>query len=148
MPKVEDQITKIKSLMLEVSAIRIDPRLLLTTTGVHSVVKKMALLAALAPAVVILGNHLDAAIQHLRIRNSQIRACGIGFSQTKMRLNFLNCPEMTWVQATDATADAAAGDGDVGTKLDTKQLLKIAQVLQTTNAITLHEIVDGLDLDG
>ena len=133
MSKVEDHMTKVKSLMLQVSAIRIDPKLLLTTTCAQSVVKKMALLEDLAPAVAILGNDLNAAIRQLRIRNSQIRARGFGRSQTEIRLNCLNCPEMMWVQATDAIVDAVVGDGDVGTPLDAKQQLKIAQAGPSDN---------------
>ena len=42
--------------------------------------------------------------------------------------------------------EAASGDV-VGVPLDAQQLLKIAETLQTTNALSLIEIVEGLDLD-
>ena len=41
----------------------------------------------------------------------------------------------------------AASGGVVGAPLDAQQLLKIAETLQTTNALSLIEIVEGLDLD-
>ena len=70
MSKVDNQADIVKSLMLEVSSIRIDPKLLLTTIGAQSVNKKMSLLGNLTAAVTILGHHLEAAIQRLQIRNS------------------------------------------------------------------------------
>ena len=140
MTKVSDQTVTVKSLMLQVCAIRIDPKLRLTSAGAQSVVKKMALLGDLAIAVALLGRNLETTIQRLQIRNSQIRARGLGRSEGEIRLNCLNCPEMTWVEATDAISDAAAGDGDVGTPLSAMQLLKVAEFLQTTNAMALHEI--------
>ena len=95
-------------------------RLLLgrTTIGAQSVVpvKAMHLLVGkLTAAVVILpGNHLQTAIQHLHISNSQIRARCLGKAQAEVQLNSLNCrdPEQTWVEPTDALADAAFGEGD------------------------------------
>ena len=106
----------------------------------------MSLLGNLAAAVTILGHHLEAAIQRLQIRNSQIRGRSLGKSQGEIRLNCLNCPELTWVETTDNLMEAASG-GVVGVPLDAQQLLKIAETLQTTNALSLIEIVEGLDLD-
>ena len=65
MTKVSDQTVTVKSLMLQVSAIRIDPKLLLTSAGAQSVVKKMALLGDLAIAVALLGRNLETTIQRL-----------------------------------------------------------------------------------
>ena len=106
----------------------------------------MSLLGNLTAAVTILGHHLEAAIQRLQIRNSQIRGRSLGKSQGEIRLNCLNCPELTWVETTDNLMEAASG-GVVGVPLDAQQLLKIAETLQTTNALSLIEIVEGLDLD-
>ena len=68
----------------------------------------------LTAAAVILGNHLQTAIQHLLISNSQIRACCLGKAQAEVQLNSLNGrdPELTWVEPTDALADAASGEGE------------------------------------
>ena len=146
MSKVDNQTDIVKSLMLEVSSIRIDPKLLLTTIGAQSVNKKMSLLGNLTAAVTILGHHLEAAIQRLQIRNSQICGRSLRKSQGEIRLNCLNCPELTWVETTDNLMEAASG-GVLGAPLDAQQLMKIAETLQTTNALSLIEIVEGLDLD-
>ena len=68
----------------------------------------------------VVGNHLQTAIQRLHISNSQIRACCLGKAQAEVQLDSLNCrdPELTWVEPTDALADAASGEGDVGSPLD------------------------------
>ena len=44
-------------------------------------------------------------------------------------------------------AGTIAGDGDVGMPSSAVQLLKIAEFLQTINAMLLYEIVDVFDLD-
>ena len=74
----------------------------------------------LTAAVVIHGNHLLTASQRLHISNSQIRARCLGKAQAEVQLNSLNCrdPELTRVEPTDALADAASGEGDVGAPLD------------------------------
>ena len=50
----------------------------------------------------------------------KIRARCLGKAQAEVQLNSLNCrdPELTWVEPTDALADAASGEGDVGAPLD------------------------------
>ena len=84
-------------------------------------VKTMDLLVGnLTAAVVIHDDHLQTAVQRLHISNSQIRARCLGKAQTEIQLNSLNCrdPELTWVEPTDALADAASGEGDVGAPFD------------------------------
>ena len=78
------------------------------------------LVGNLTAAVVIHGNHLQTAIQRLHISNSQIRARCLGKAHAEVQRNSLNCwdPELTWVAPTDALADAASGEGDVGASLD------------------------------
>ena len=69
-----------------------------TPIGARSVVKTMDLLVGnLRAAIVILGNHLQTAIQRLHIRNSQICAHCFGKAQAEVQLNSLNCrdPELT-----------------------------------------------------
>ena len=83
--------------------------------------KTMDLLVGnLTASVVIHGNHLQIAIQRLHISNSQIRARCLGKAQAEVQLNSLNCrdPELTWVEPTDALADAVSGEGDAGAPLD------------------------------
>ena len=87
---VMDQAAKVKSLMLEVSTIGTDLKLLLMTIGAQSVVKKMALLGDIAPVVVVLGNHLETIIQHLQICNSPICGHGLGRAKGEIRLYCLN----------------------------------------------------------
>ena len=68
-------------------------RLLLrrTTIGAQFVVKTMDLLVGnLTAAFVILGNHLQTAIQRLLISKSQIRAGCLGTAQVEVQLNSLN----------------------------------------------------------
>ena len=106
-------------------------RLLLrrTTIGAQAVVKTMDLLVGnLTAAVVILGNHLQTAVQRLHISNSQIHARCLRKTQAEVQLNSPNCRnlELTWVELTDALADAASG-GDAGAPLNAKQLGKIAE---------------------
>ena len=82
-----------------------------TAIGAQSVVKTMELLVGnLTAAVVILGNHLQTAIQRLHTGNSKIRARCLGKAQAEVQLNSLNCrdPELTWVEPTDALVDAAS----------------------------------------
>ena len=110
-------------------------RLLLrrTAIGAQSVVKTMDLLVGnLTAAVVILGNHLQTAIQRLHISNFQIRSRCVGKAQAEVRLNSLNRqdPELTWVEPTYALADAASGEDDAGAPLDAKQLWKIEERLE------------------
>ena len=93
-------------------------RLLRPSLGQNS----QSLVGSLTAAVVVHGYHLQTAIQHLHISNSQIRARCLGKAQAEVQLNSLNCrdPELTciWVEPTDALADAASGEGDVGAPLD------------------------------
>ena len=79
------------------------------------------LLRDLTAAVVILGNHLETAIQRLHIRNSQIRASCLGKSQAEVQLNCLNCRELTLVENYALTDhDAPSGEGDAGSPVDAK----------------------------
>ena len=87
------------------------------------------LVGNLTAAVVIHGNHLQTATQRLHISNSQIHARCLGKAQAEVQMNSLNCrnPELAWVEPSDALADAASGEGDVGAPLDAWQLWKIAE---------------------
>ena len=93
------------------------------TNGAQSAVKTMVVLGNLTAAVtvVMLGNHLETAIQHLHIGNSQIRAHCLQKSQAKVQLNCLNSRELTWVES-NALTDAAFGDGVAGVPLGAKLL--------------------------
>ena len=84
-------------------------------------VKTMDLLVGKSTAAVVKpGNHLQTAIQSLHISNSQIHARCLGKAQAEVQLNSLNCrdAELTLVEPSDALADAAPGEGDVGAPLD------------------------------
>ena len=94
----------------------------------------------LTAGIVILGNPLKTAIQPLHISNSQIHTCCLGKAPAEIQLNSLNCRdlELTWVEPTDALADAASREGDAGAPLDAKQLWKIAE---TGNRFFFNQIV-------
>ena len=90
-----------------------------TAIGAQSVVKTMHLLVGNLTAPVV-GNHLQTTILRLHISISQIRAYCLGKAQAEVQLNSLSqCqdPELTWVEPTDALADAASGEGDAGAPL-------------------------------
>ena len=103
------------------------------TNGAQSAVKTMDVLGNLTAAVtvVMLGNHLETAIQHLHIGNSKIRAHCLRKSQAKVQLNCLNCQELIWVES-NALTDAAFGEGGAGVPLGAKQLQKFFLCLCST----------------
>ena len=142
---IDSQTTKIGNVMREVNAVTINPALLLTAAGSVSLSTKIRLLAELSGILGAFRDRLENAIQRLQCRNAQIRARGMP-QPNQVVLNCLNCPEMTWLEATTKLKDAAAGELQVGAPLSAEQLLECARLLQSTNVLPLRDLLAAVDV--
>eukprot|EP00117_Sycon_ciliatum_P036162 scpid85408/ scgid27267/ len=141
----EAQIGRLKSTMLQVSAAKIDRSSILTSVGSQAIARKLALIGTLTSETAHLQRVLEKAIDRLQIRNSQMNSRGT--TKSGKNLTCLNCPELTWDEATSDLLQSKEQQHDVGTPLTADQLLSCAAQMSSTNALPLRDIVSSLGID-